>query len=369
MDYFPIFVAVKSRQVVVVGSGEDCVHKARLVMKSSAMIHVFHDDPKADIDPQFLIWQEQGLVTLHHRMVEDADCQKAAFAFIGTEHDANRLKACAIFDGSGLLYAVIDNKAQSRFITPALVDRDPVVVAIGTEGTGPIIARDIKSKIESLLHPATGVVAKVAGLFRPQAEVLPKGALRRRFWAHYLEQIVPGVLTSADPSKATSSKDSSLLEARLTQGLEFLLAQFQRQQDGVMLAVAKPSVKAIEVFTDDPDLLTRKAMGFIHDADVVVHDGSIPSAILELTRRESKRLSIAEMPRHRVTRQIIADYHEGQKVVYLYAYGQSPMIDLSVFSETGIAVDTLTAFPQIAPKDAVYGKGYRQGLVALKEVS
>lgn len=136
-----------------------------------------------------------------------------------------------------------------------------------------------------------------------------------------------------------------------------------------MLAVAKPSVKAIEVFTDDPDLLTRKAMGFIHDADVVVHDGSIPSAILELTRRESKRLSIAEMPRHRVTRQIIADYHQGQKVVYLYAYGQSPMIDLSVFSETGIVIDTLPAFPQIAPKDAVYGKGYRQGLVALKEVS
>jgi hypothetical protein len=193
--------------------------------------------------------------------------------------------------------------------------------------------------------------------------------LRRRFWAHYLEQIVPGILTSADPSKATSSKDRSLLEARLTQGLEFLLAQFQRQQDGAMLAVAKPSVKAIEVFTDDPDLLTRKAMSVIHDADVVVHDGSIPSAILELTRRESKRLSIAEIPRHRVTRQIIADYHQGQKVVYLYAYGQSPMIDLSVFSETGIAIDTLHAFPQIAPKDAVYGKGYRQGLVALKEVS
>jgi uroporphyrin-III C-methyltransferase/precorrin-2 dehydrogenase/sirohydrochlorin ferrochelatase len=369
MDYFPIFVAVKTRQVVLLGAGEECVHKARLVMKSSAAIHVFHDDPNADIDPQFLIWQEQGHVTLHHRMVEGTDCQNAAFAFIGTEHDANRLKAREIFDGVGLLYAVIDNKAQSRFITPALVDRDPVVVAIGTEGTGPIIARDIKSKIESLLHPATGAVAKVAGLFRPQAKVLPKGALRRRFWSQYLEQVVPGILTSADTTKATSPKDRAMLEARLTQGLQFLLTQVQRQQDGAMLAVAKPSVKAIEVYTDDPDLLTRKAMSVLHDADVVVHDGSIPSTILELTRRESKRLSIAEMPRHRVTQQIIADHQQGQKVFYLYAYGQSPVIDLSVFSETGITVDTLLAFPKIEPKGAVYGKGYRQGLIALKEVS
>jgi len=369
MDYFPIFVAVNSRQVLLVGAGEDCVHKARLVMKSSAMIHVFHDDDGVEIAAQFQAWQDQGKVIIHQRMVEGHDCHNAAFAFIGTEHEANRLQARAIFDDHGLLYAFIDNKAESRFITPALVDRDPVVVAIGTEGTGPIIARDIKAKIESLLHPETGIVAKAAGLFRPRADILPKGALRRQFWSDYLDQVVPDILASTASVKSIKSQDQSRLETQLTQGLEFLLAEFQHRQNGDRMRAPKPSVNAIEVYVEDLGLLTRKAMGMIHDADVVVHDASIPSAVLELTRRESKRLSIAEMPRHLVMSEIIAEHQHGQSIVYLYAYGSSPMINASLFSEAGISVETSLAFPQLDKTGSWLAKPYQKNHIALKPIA
>ena len=177
MDYFPTFIKVKDKTVLVIGGSEDVLHKVRLLRKSEAEIIIFG----AVEDSILQNWIDEGTVFHKPRAVCEEDLVKAAFAYIGVDDADRRDHAIALFEQFKLPYSVIDDKARSSFITPALVDRDPVIVAIGTEGTGPIIARDIKARIEEELSPLTGAIAKAAGAFRPHVEHLPQGGQRRKF--------------------------------------------------------------------------------------------------------------------------------------------------------------------------------------------
>ena len=332
MDYFPIFVAVKSRKLLFVGGGMDIVHKVRLVMKSSADIHVFSPD---EIASDLLAWSDQGKITIHHRQITADDSIDAVFAFIDGDDALHRDHAMAIFDQQGLLYAVIDDQSRSRFITPALVDRDPVVVAIGTEGTGPVIARDIKAKIEHILDPAMGIVAKVAGGFRPKAEVLPKGGVRRQFWARFLQEITPKIL----------AKKSENMEQQLTQGLERLLAEVQDDQEQ-MDSNASQAISIVRIASDDADRLTRGAFNIIHDADLVIHDSTIGHNILELTRRESIRLEASNHPPQVLLEMAHTHLRKGDRVVVLADANHNHSIDWDSvdWAENGVQINDVTGY-------------------------
>ncbi len=307
MDYFPIFVAVKAQKILFVGGGMDIVHKVRLALKTTAEIHFFSHDLVDDLEA----WGKKGRITIHRRAVTDADCADAVFAFIDGDDAAMRDHAIGVFDENHLLYAVIDDQARSRFITPALVDRDPVVVAIGTEGTGPIIARDIKAKIEQILDPALGIVAKTAGKFRPKAASLPKGVVRRRFWMRFLNDIVPPIL----------AKKPEHLEQDLTQGLTRLLSE-SMANDGEALPyhqqhLNQHAITTLMVASPDADHLTRGALKLIHDADVVIHDGGISHDILELTRRESIRVAASTKTPRDLAELAAKHQRQGETVVIL----------------------------------------------------
>ena len=279
----------------------DIVHKVRLVMKSSANIHVFSPD---EIAPD--LWADQDKITIHHRQMTADDSHDAVFAFIDGDDGPRRDHAMAIFDEQGPLYSLIDEQIRSRFITPALVDRDPVVVAIGTEGTGPVIARDIKAKIEHILNPSMGIVAKVAGSFRPKVEVLPKGGVRRQFWAQFLHDIAPKILV----------KKPENMEQQLTQGLEQLLADVQDDQ-GQMNSITNQAISIVHIASDNADLLTSGAFNIIHDADLVIHDSTIGHSILELTRRESIRVEALPHAPQSLAKLAITHLQKGDRVVIL----------------------------------------------------
>ena len=339
MDYFPIFVAVKSQKLLFIGGSMDIVHKVRLVMKSTADIHVFSPN---DIAPDLKTWADQGKITIHHRQMTADDSHDAVFAFIDGDDGPRRDHAMAIFDEQGLLYAVIDDQSRSRFITPALVDRDPVVVAIGTEGTGPVIARDIKAKIEHMLNPAMGIVAKVAGSFRPKVEILPKGAVRRQFWARFLQEITPKIL----------AKKPENMEQQLTQGLEQLLADAKRD-NGQAESISSQAISIVRIASDDADLLTRGAFNIIHDADLVIHDSTIGDSILELTRRESVRFEASRHAPQSLAELAITHLKKGDRVAVLAdAYGGHGDNWAGVdWAERGVQINDVTGFitPPLAP--------------------
>ncbi|MGB3406426.1 MAG: siroheme synthase CysG, partial [Jannaschia sp.] len=155
----------------------------------------------------------------------------------------------------------------SQFITPAIVDRDPVVVAIGTEGAAPVLARKIKADLEAKLPVSLGFLARIGKTFRSAANALPFGSPRRRFWSDFYE--------TAGPRAAGHG------EAAVRDALDTLLADHMETE-------TRPGhVDLVGAGPGDPELLTLKARKALDRADVVVHDRLVTPEILELARREA----------------------------------------------------------------------------------
>ena len=157
MQHFPVFLSVAGRRIVLSGGGEAALAKLRLLMKTEAHLTVFAPDPA----PQIVQWASEGRLTLHRRAMEPGDALCAVAFYGATEDAAEDQRAAAIARADGALVNIVDDLENSAFITPAIVDRDPVTVAIGTEGAAPVLARAIKADLEARLPRALGVLARI----------------------------------------------------------------------------------------------------------------------------------------------------------------------------------------------------------------
>jgi len=172
----------------------------------------------------------------------------------------------ALAHADGAKVNIVDNLADSQFITPAIVDRDPVVVAIGTEGAAPVLARKIKADLEESLPASLGVLARIGKTFRHAVEVLPMGAKRRDFWSGFYFKTGPQAIDTDGEAGVLPALEASLDKA-------------------IMTADKVGSVDLVGAGPGDPDLLTLKARKALDTADVVIHDRLVTSEILELARR------------------------------------------------------------------------------------
>ena len=179
MRYYPIFLDTAAARILVSGADEAATAKLRLLLKTEGQISVFGDNPTEEV----LRWAEEGRLRHYIRPIEESDLNGAAMLYVAHADGAERLVTLA--HKHGVLVNVVDTPALCDFITPAMVDRDPVVVAIGTEGTAPMLARQIKSSIEGLLHPSTGVLAQLAAKSRHKVEAVAAGSPRRALWARF----------------------------------------------------------------------------------------------------------------------------------------------------------------------------------------
>ena len=263
MDHFPIFLRVHGRRIVLSGGGEAALAKLRLLLKTRGQITVFASAP----DPQIENWAAEGRLTLVRRAMAPGDTLCAALFYAADEDAAEDARTAAIARADGALVNVVDNLEDSQFITPAIVDRDPVTVAIGTEGAAPVLARAIKADLESRLPVALGPLARLGKSFRKMADALPFGRARRDFWRDYYFKFGPEAIREGDQGVRTAL--DALLEDHLARK-------------------ARPGhVHFIGAGPGDPDLLTMKARRLLDEADVVIHDRLISQPILELARREA----------------------------------------------------------------------------------
>ncbi len=268
MRHFPVFLDLRGRRVVVSGAGETAVAKLRLLLKTEARIAVYGTGP----DPQVIRWAAERRLTLIERPVDHGDALCAALLYGANADPAEDARAAAIGRTAGALVNIVDDLA-SDFITPAIVDRDPVTVAIGTEGAAPVLARKIKAEIEEMLPARLGLLTRIGQAFRTRVEHLDSKA-RRGFWTRFYFERGPRALESGE--------DAARAE------LEALLAEGAAPRTGfVHLVGAGPG---------DPELLTLKARRLLHEADVVIHDRLVPQAILELVRREATILEVGKIP-------------------------------------------------------------------------
>jgi len=265
MRFFPVFLNIADRKIVVTGGGECAVSKLRLLLKTQAIIHVFACEP----EQQVLSWAQSGDIVLHRRQLHINDMDQAVMVYAAEDDPEHDRVTASLAKDAGVLFNIVDNLQDSQFITPAIVDRDPVTVAIGTEGTAPVLARKIKAEIEASLPIELGVLARIGAHFRLKAAKLPQGRARRMFWSRYFYEAGPSAL------KAGGRRGVG----RLLNTLFLDVANQDKEPGSVHLVGAGPG---------DPDLLTRKALKVLHEADVVVHDRLVSKEILELARREAE---------------------------------------------------------------------------------
>ena len=315
MNYFPVYMQMNGRQVLFVGGGTITLPKIRLLSKTSAGLVLFG----SATDPNLVRLVRDGHLGHYDRPVCPEDCARAVFAYIGSEDEAERDAAIAVFEGAGLPYCVIDDKPRSRFITPAVVDRDPVMVAIGTEGTSPVLARRIKSQIETMLPQDTGMLAREMGSFREKVEMLAPGTARRRFWGEFLDEVVPSI------RRESKGWDDAALRGAVRGRLHELLGR-HKERHSAPPEDGKPPIYPVHFVgagPGDPDLLTRKALRVIDDADVVLHDRLVPAPVLELCRREAEIIEVGKegfgpsWSQDDINALIIRQAHAGLRVVRL----------------------------------------------------
>lgn len=264
MKHFPIFVAVAGRGVVLAGGGAAAVAKLRLLLKTEARLTVFAPAPAAEI----ITWAEAGKLRLIRRAAVVGDIRGAVLAYAAQENAGEDADFAALAQSEGVLVNIVDNLDDSQFLTPAIVDRDPVTIAIGTEGAAPVLARAIKSDLEARLPVRLGVLARIGKAFRPRAEALTPGAKRRDFWSEFYFKTGPQALDTQGEEEVSVAL-SDLLFRHLAE------------------TTAPGHVAFVGAGPGDPELLTLKARRALDRADVVIHDRLVAPEILELARREA----------------------------------------------------------------------------------
>jgi uroporphyrin-III C-methyltransferase/precorrin-2 dehydrogenase/sirohydrochlorin ferrochelatase len=264
MQHFPVFLAVAGRRIVVSGGGETALAKLRLLMKTEAHLTVFAPSPAPEVERL----AAESRLRLVRRPMDHGDALCAALFYAANDDAIEDARVAALARADGALVNIVDNLADSAFITPAIVDRDPVIVAIGTEGAAPVLARAIKTDLEERLPATLGLLARIGKGFRALAEKLPHGRARRDFWADYYFATGPKVVEQHG-AEAVHPALSRLLDRHLARD------------------AAQGHVDFVGAGPGDPDLLTLKARKALDKADVVIHDRLVTPQILELARREA----------------------------------------------------------------------------------
>ena len=320
MQHFPIFLALAGHRVTLSGGGETALAKLRLLMKTEARITVFASRPA----PEIVRWADDRRLTLLRRPMQAGDAICARLHYAADDDASEDRRTARIAAAEGALVNIVDNLADSAFITPAIVDRDPVTVAIGTEGAAPVLARAIKADLEARLPRALGTLARMGKAFRPKAEALPHGRARRDFWADFYFRAGPRAHDQGGEAGVEASLEV-LLDAHATA---------RAHKAHVFFVGAGPG---------DPELLTLKARRALDEADVVIHDRLITPEILELARREAVLVDAGKegfgpsTPQADINALIAAHAQGGAQVVRLKSG------DATVFGRLDEEIDTCIA--------------------------
>jgi uroporphyrin-III C-methyltransferase / precorrin-2 dehydrogenase / sirohydrochlorin ferrochelatase len=295
MDYFPVSLKLRGATVLVVGGGEVAARKVRLLCKAGAAISVVAQTLNDELTTAVAAAQ-----VAHRAAAFSPEQLRGCRLVIAATDDAvlNRAVADAA-DAAGVLVNVVDDPSPSSFITPAIVDRSPVTVAIASAGAAPVLARRLRERIETLLPAGYGRIAAFMAARRARVKTLPQAA-RRALWERFLDGPGPERLLAGDEAAADAA-------------LEALMAGAPPQGE-VYLVGAGPG---------DPDLLTFRALRLMQQADVVLYDRLVAPAILDLVRRDAERVFVGKqrqrhtVPQAEINRELVRLAKAGQRVLRL----------------------------------------------------
>ncbi len=272
MNYFPVFFDLTAQKVLVVGAGEVALRKVELLTRSGAAVTVV----APDIHPELMRLSACGLIKLALREFVPEDLSGARLVIVATSHRALNRWIANLSESRSIPVNVVDDLEASRFIVPAIVDRDPVLVAVGTSGTSPVLARRLRERLETLIPQRIGDAARwLRSLRRAAKSQLRDIGARRRFF----EALIDG------PAMRRFIDGDTQGARRLARQLLSSNSNAPRAAGEVTLVGAGPG---------DAELLTMKALRALQDADVILHDRLVSPAVLDMARRDAERVCVGK---------------------------------------------------------------------------
>ena len=297
---FPAFFRVSGEVVVIVGGGEEALNKARLVAQTSARLRIVAEE----YEPALASFIESHGAEQVLQAFEPKYLEGAKLVFVATGDEQTDRAIAAIAKAHKIPVNVVDRPALCDFLTPAIVNRAPIAIAIGTEGSAPVLAQMVRARIDAAFSPRLGELAHYAESWRPLVEkLLPKGLARRSFWRSFFSGSVARAFENGDREEAYKAANE-------------LIAEPQNAAGYVWLVGAGPGAE---------DLLTLRAHRVLMEADVIVHDALVPEGVIAMGRRDAERLSVGKRKgchsksQNEINDLLVSLGREGKRVVRLKA--------------------------------------------------
>lgn len=272
MNQLPIFVTLKGQNCLVVGGGDVAERKVRQLLSAGAAVTV--NSPQLSAGLQALVDAQQ--VAVARRPFDASLIDTHLLVYAATSDRAVNHAVAAAAATALRLCNVVDDPAHSSFISPSIVDRSPLIVAISSGGRAPVLARMLRQQLERWLPLRLGALADWAGQWRDTIKArLPDVAARRRFW----EQAFSGTLSAQVLAGRMQAADDSLHRALDAQ------ADTDRTHGEAWLVGAGPG---------DPELLSLRGFHLLQHADVVLHDRLIAPELLAFARRDAELIDVGK---------------------------------------------------------------------------
>ena len=318
MQSLPIFFNVKNRHCVVIGGGDVAMRKTSMLLKAHAAITLISPDLCHEI--QALV--DDKKIKYTQANFDSAQLDGACLVIAATDDEAVNQAVSSSAQVANIPVNVVDSPALCTFTMGSIIDRSPIVIAVTSNGNAPVLARYIRTKIETMLPAAYGRIAAIAGEFRDQVKAkFATTQSRRIFWEEVLQgPLVERVLSGQEQSAKT---------------------YLQGVLDSADAAPNKGEVYLVGGGPGDPDLLTFRALRLMQQCDVCVYDKLVSPEVMELVRRDAELIYVGKardqhtMPQDQINALLARLALEGKRVLRLK--GGDPFI----FGRGGEEIETL----------------------------
>ncbi|TXD97766.1 uroporphyrinogen-III C-methyltransferase [Psychrobacter frigidicola] len=374
MNTFPLFFKLEGRKVLIVGGGDVALRKADLLSRAGAAITILAPDICAEL--QALLTNDK-IDNNHHLIYENyhkSYMTGARVIIAGTDDEALNHQIHADATELNIPVNVVDTPHLCDFIFPAIVDRNPIVIGISSNGKAPVLARLLRARLETLIPQGYGKLAKLAGDFRAEVKVkIPTLTGRRQFWERAFEGQVSELMFAGNETQAAAQLQADLdstaadiikKNAPTSQHTNVADAQATATTPMIKHSIRKPTTDSIITSHDDtaakhvqpvgevyivgagpgdPELLTFKALRLMQQADIVFYDALVSPQVLDLCRRDADKVFVGKKRSNHAVAQLginellINEAKKGRRVVRLK--GGDPFI----FGRGGEEIESLRA--------------------------
>lgn len=300
VDIFPISLKLQQQPCLIVGGGHIAYRKALLLQKSGAKISVI--SPEIEAQLLEIVEKSSGQYIQAHFEDHDLKLNDYRLVIAATDQPLVNQQVFEECENLNVLVNSVDDPPHCRFMVPAIVDRSPLVISIASNGTSPVLSRQIRTQLETVIPHGMGALAKISGEWRQRIkQKIENPDERRIFW----EELYAG------PFKERVF-NNNLAEAEKI--IHQSLIEWNKPKGEVYLVGAGPG---------DPELLTLKALRLMQQADVVIYDRLVSGAIMELCRRDAEKIYVGKarsnhaVPQEGINALLVKYANEGKRVCRL----------------------------------------------------